>query len=52
MLNLTPDEEQAVALVLRSSVVQNAIGAEEWDLTEDEENLLWGVINRLEKDDG
>ncbi len=48
-LNLAPEEEAAVERLLRTDIVQNEMGAENWDLTEDEENVLWGVIKRLEE---
>jgi hypothetical protein len=43
------EEEMGVVVkVLTSETVQNIIGAEEWDLTEEEETLLWKIIERLE----
>ena len=35
--------------LLRQTVVKNLIGAEEWDLTEDEELELWALIDDEEK---
>lgn len=49
MLNLTPEEQQIVQKLLLSDVVKYAIGAENWNLTEEEENKLWTIIERLEK---
>lgn len=50
MDNLTTDEKQAIAALLRTSIVQNEMGAENWDLTEEQEELLWGVIDRLSQE--
>lgn len=49
----TLDEQASVVgKVLRSSALQDLIGAEEWDLTEHEEMILWDIIDRTaEKDD-
>jgi len=46
--DLTDDEMEAVRKVLLSRTLQMLIGAEEWDLTEEEEIHLWGAIRRLE----
>ena len=43
---LSTDDAHVIRKVLASSVLRNAIGAEEWDLTEDEEMRLWKIINR------
>jgi hypothetical protein len=32
--------------------VQLAIGAENWSLTLEEENILWTIIRRLEQEEG
>ena len=34
--------------VLLSDAIQNLIGAEEWDLTEEEEMTLWEIIRKIE----
>lgn len=36
-----------VRKVLLSDAVQNLIGAEEWDLTEEEEMTLWEIIHNI-----
>jgi hypothetical protein len=46
-LPLSRHEEDVVRKVLLSTQVQNLIGAEEWVLTEKEENTLWEIINRI-----
>jgi hypothetical protein len=43
---------EVVKKVLLSEPLQLLIGAEEWDLTEDEEILLWSLIRHLEGEDG
>lgn len=48
MITLTPEEFEVVAKVLQSTVVQNLIGGEEWDLTEEDEGVLWDVIRKIE----
>lgn len=47
MDDLTDEEKGVIEKVLTSDVVKLAIGAEEWDLTEDEEMILWNVIDKL-----
>lgn len=47
MPELTDEEKRVVAKLLGDSALQYMIGAEEWSLTEDEEKVLWGIINRL-----
>jgi hypothetical protein len=42
------EEMEVIVKVLTSDTVQNIIGAEEWDLTEEEEMLLWKIIKRME----
>jgi len=46
--NLNEAEEAVLERVLASTVFRNLMGAEEWDLTEDEEWVLWGLIKRVE----
>jgi hypothetical protein len=44
------DEQQAVLVkMLKDPFFQMLIGGEEWDLTEDEEGILWEIINSLGK---
>ena len=47
MDTLTDDEKAILQKVILSDAVQQLIGAEEWDLTEDEEMALWGLIARV-----
>jgi hypothetical protein len=47
MSNLTPDEWRIVRAVLLSDVVKWALGAENWDLSEADEEKLWALIERL-----
>lgn len=47
MDNLTDEQKEVIAKVLKSDVIRLAIGAEEWDLTEEEEEILWTIINQL-----
>lgn len=42
-----PSEKAVLRKVLMSKAFQELIGAEEWDLTEQEEEILWGAIKRL-----
>jgi hypothetical protein len=45
MPNQLSDEDALILRkVIKSDVVQNEIGAENWDLTEAEEMRLWGII--------
>lgn len=46
--NLTPEQQEVVRKALMSNVVKMEMGAENWDLTEAEEMLLWEVIDRLD----
>lgn len=39
-------EMNAIIAVLKSDALQLLIGAEEWDLTEDQENALWSAIDK------
>jgi len=41
---LQPNEQEILCKVLRSSAFQALIGAEEWNLTEQEEEILWDII--------
>ena len=45
---MTPEEMEIVKKVLTSNAVQLLIGAEEWDLTDDEETKLWEIIEKIE----
>lgn len=45
-MGLATEEARVVRKIFRSNVFQNLIGDEQWDLTEDEEMLLWAIINR------
>ena len=47
MDNLTTEEKEVMKKVLLSTPLQNLLGAEEWDLTEPEEEILWSIIERL-----
>ena len=46
-LELSAEEQTIVRKLLVSDVVKWALGAENWDLTEAEENKLLTIINRL-----
>jgi hypothetical protein len=46
MLNLDEDETAIIRKILASAALQNLIGAEEWDLSEAEEERLWIIIRR------
>jgi hypothetical protein len=48
MNTLTIEEKAAVEKALLSQALQNLIGAEEWDLSEEEENHLWTAISKVE----
>lgn len=48
MDKLSEKEKEAITRLLKSDVIQNEMGAENWDLTEEEENLIWNIINRLD----
>jgi hypothetical protein len=50
MGNLTAEEQAIVRKLLLSDVVKWALGAENWDLTEAEEEKLWSLIERLRKE--
>ena len=47
MTDLTPEELAVIRKVLLSDALKNLIGGEDWDLTEQEEQLLWDVIDRI-----
>lgn len=49
MLPLSPEQERVLIRVLKSRTFQNIIGAEEWDLTEAEEMILWQIIKSLDQ---
>lgn len=49
MDQLTEEELEVLRKVILSHEVQLLIGAEEWDLTENEEMILWEIINKVEK---
>ena len=46
MTELTEAEIKALIRLIHTDEVQLEMGAENWDLTEDEETTLWGLINR------
>lgn len=45
-MKLTPEEQEVVRKVLASKALQYLIGAEEWDLSEEDEETLWVIIRR------
>lgn len=47
MPELTKEEQQALINLLKSSVIANEMGAENWDLSEEEETHIWAIIKRL-----
>jgi hypothetical protein len=49
MLKLTKEEWIVLQNVLLDPTFQALIGAEEWALTEDAEETLWGIIHKAEK---
>ena len=49
MDELTDVEKDAIAALLLTDIVRLEIGAENWNLTEEQENALWSVIDRLVK---
>lgn len=44
---ITVDELRLLHKVLSSSAFQSLIGAEEWDLTEQDEKALWDFIGHV-----
>ncbi len=49
-IKLLTDEEMIVlANVLIDPTFQSLIGAEDWALTEDAQETLWGIIRKVEK---
>lgn len=40
----TDEQMRVLKRVFASNTFQGLIGAEQWDLTEDEEMILWGII--------
>jgi hypothetical protein len=46
--NLTDAEANALAALLCTTTVQNEMGAENWDLSEEQEGALWPLIHRVE----
>lgn len=48
MDKLTPEEIAALKKALLSDAIRYLIGAEEWDLTEKEEQHLWNAIHKME----
>ena len=49
MEEFTPAEVAAIKRALLSAEFQLLIGAEDWNLTEEEENHLWSAIKKFEK---
>lgn len=49
---ITGDELKAILKALHSVEFQLLIGAEEWNLTEEEENHIWDVIKRTGDEQG
>ncbi|QIG76544.1 hypothetical protein EVC27_019 [Rhizobium phage RHph_I1_6] len=47
-MNWTPEQIEIIKKVLKSDVIRLAMGADEWDLTEEEEEKLWEIINALD----
>lgn len=45
----TESEKVVIAKVLCSDALQLLIGAEEWDLTESEEEILWELVRAAEE---
>lgn len=45
---LSDAEHEAVADALCSTAFAHLIGSEDWNLHEDQERLLWPIIQRLE----
>jgi hypothetical protein len=46
-LNLSDEESRVLCEAITSDVFRNLIGAEEWDLSEPDEMILWDIINRV-----
>lgn len=42
-------EQQIIEKVLLSDAVKLLIGSDEWDLNEDEEIVLWKIINQIKE---
>lgn len=40
-------DKEVLVKVLQSQALQNLIGAEEWDLSEEEEMHLWKIIEKV-----
>lgn len=49
--NLNPEQVSVLKSVLLTDTLQYLIGAEEWDLTEDEEMILWDIIAKAKEDE-
>jgi hypothetical protein len=47
MMNLTLEEDRIVHKLLLTDIIKLELGAENWDLTEEEEEKLWTLIERL-----
>jgi hypothetical protein len=47
MMNLTLEEDRIVHKLLLTDIIKWELGAENWDLTEEEEEKLWALIERL-----
>lgn len=48
---MTRKEARVIERLLQQRVLQDEIGAENWDLAEDEETVLWEIIKRIESGD-
>jgi hypothetical protein len=46
VIELTKEEVKALIRLIHTDEVQREMGAENWDLTEDEEYTLWGLIKK------
>ncbi|QIG68756.1 hypothetical protein EVB68_019 [Rhizobium phage RHph_Y2_6] len=47
-MNWTPEQIEIIKKVLKSDVIKLAIGADEWDLSEEEEEKLWEIIKGVD----
>lgn len=48
-MKFMPIETEVIAKVLQQRAFQLLIGSDEWDLTEDEEVILWKAIKYVEQ---
>jgi hypothetical protein len=45
---MTDEEKAVIRKILTDDTIKSLAGSEEWSLTEEEENLYWDIVFKLE----